>query len=142
MGRHTYDSFAAVWSERSGDPYTDTINSMNKYVVSSTLSAAQWANTSVISGDVVAEIKHLKDQPGRDIVQYGFGPLSHLLLQHGLLDEVRLWVHPFFLRRGAPNDLLFREGSLAKLDLLDAKTLKSGIVILSYGTGQTTNVDV
>ncbi len=68
---------------------------MPKYVVSSTLQKAEWNNTTVISGDPVDEIKRLKDQPGKDIVQYGFGQLSYTLMRHGLLDELRLWVHPF-----------------------------------------------
>jgi dihydrofolate reductase len=67
-----------------------------------------------------------------NIVQYGFGQLSYTLLAHGLLDELRLWVHPLFLGSGDPQDLLFRNGPLTKLNLIDVKTLKSGIVILSY----------
>lgn len=132
MGRRTYESFAGVWSGRSGDPYTDQINSMDKYVVSSTLKAPEWVNTTVVNGDVVAEVERLKAQPGKGIVQYGFGPLAHLLLEHGLLDEVRLWVHPFFVRSGGPADLVFREGSLARFDLVGTTPLRSGIVILSY----------
>jgi dihydrofolate reductase len=138
MGRHTYDGFAPVWPTRSGDPYSDRINTMAKYVVSSTLHRPEWNNTTVISSDVVAGIKRLKDQPGKDIVQYGFGRLSYTLMEHGLLDELRLWVHPFFVRSGGPQDLLFREGPLAKLNLVDTKSLKSGVVILTYQPEQTT----
>ena len=65
---------------------------------------------------MVAEIKRLKDQPGKDIVQYGFGQLSHTLMEHGLLDELRLWVHPLFVGSGGPQDLLFREGPLTRLN--------------------------
>jgi dihydrofolate reductase len=132
MGRRTYEVFAASWPTRSGDPYSDRINRMAKYVVSTTLEKAEWTNTSVIGDDVVAAIQRLKEEPGQDIVQYGFGRLSHTLLDHGLLDEVRLWVHPFFLRRGGPQDLIFREGAPAMLNLVDTQPLKSGTVILSY----------
>jgi dihydrofolate reductase len=132
MGRHTYDGFAPVWATRSGDPYSGRMNSMAKYVVSSTLRNPEWNNTTVIDGDVVAEIERLKDLPGKDIVQYGFGQLSYTLMDHGLLDELRLWVHPFFVRRGGPQDLLFREGPLTELDLVDTRTLGSGVVILFY----------
>lgn len=132
MGRHTYDGFAPVWAARSGDDYSDRINSMAKYVVSSTLRDPEWTNTTVIDGDVVAEIARLKERPGKDIVQYGFGRLSYTLMDHGLLDELRLWVHPFFVRRGRPQDLLFREGPLTRLDLAGAQTLESGVVILTY----------
>jgi dihydrofolate reductase len=83
MGRRTYEGFAPVWPTRSGDPASDHINSMAKYVVSSTLTDPEWNNTSVLAGDPVAEIKALKEAPGKDIVQYGFGQLSHTLMEHG-----------------------------------------------------------
>ena len=82
---------------------------MPKYVVSTTLQDPEWTNTRVIEGDVAAEIARLKEAPGKDIVQYGFGAVSRLLLQHGLLDELRLWVHPLILGRGSIGDLLFGE---------------------------------
>lgn len=129
MGRHTYDGFAPVWTTRSGDPLSDRMNAMRKYVVSSTLRDPEWNNTTVIDGDPVAEITRLKELPGGDIVQYGFGRLSYTMLDHGLLDELRLWVHPFFIRAGRP---LFSEGTPARLDLTGTRSLKSGIVILSY----------
>ena len=132
MGRHTYDGFAAVWPARSGDPYSDRINSMAKYVASSTLAGPEWNNTTVIGGDVPAEIARLKDQPGQDIVQYGFGQLSYALLERGLLDELRLWVHPFFVGSGDPDDLLARKCPLTELTLARAQTLSSGVVVLSY----------
>ncbi|HEX3788652.1 MAG TPA: dihydrofolate reductase family protein [Pseudonocardiaceae bacterium] len=132
MGRHTYDGFASVWSARSGDPYSDKINSMAKYVASTTLTAPEWNNTTVISDDLVAEIKRLKDEPGGDIVQYGFGEVSYTLLANGLLDELRLWVHPFFVGVAGGADLLFRPSQQARFDLVDTTTLKNGIAILSY----------
>jgi dihydrofolate reductase len=132
MGRRTYEGFAAVWPTRSGDPYSDHINKMRKYVVSSVVSDPQWANTTVIDDDPVAAIAALKEQPGGDIVQYGVGHLAHQLIEHGLLDELRLWVHPFFVGRGGPQDLIYRDTSFAKFDLADSMPLKSGIVILTY----------
>jgi dihydrofolate reductase len=132
MGRRTYDVFAPAWQSRSGDPYSDRINTMEKYVVSSTLKDPDWANTTVIDGDVVAEVRRLKEQPGQDIVQYGFGSVSFQLLEAGLLDELRLWVHPQLVGRGGPDDLLFRECTPTVLTLRDTTTLDNGIVILSY----------
>jgi dihydrofolate reductase len=132
MGRRTYDVFAPVWPTRSGDPYSDRINSMRKYVVSSTLGDPDWSNTTVISGDPIAEITRLKAEPGKDIVQYGFGQLSHALMEHGLLDELRLWIHPLIVGRGGPDDLLYRDAPLTKFELRDTTPLKSGTVILSY----------
>jgi dihydrofolate reductase len=130
MGRRTYEGFAPVWPTRS-DPYSDHINAMAKYVVSSTLTDPEWNNTSVIDGDPVAAIAGLKEAPGKDIVQYGFGPLSHELLEHGLLDELRLWIHPLFVGRAEPSELLFRRSAGARFDLVDTTTLENGIVILS-----------
>jgi dihydrofolate reductase len=132
MGRRTYEAFAPVWSSRSGDPYSDRINEMEKYVVSSTLRDPEWTNSTVISGDVVSEIARLKEQPGKDIVQYGFGVVSHALLAAGLLDELRLWVHPFFVGHGGPRDLLYHDTPLTMLEVVDTTQLNSGIVILNY----------
>ena len=134
MGRHTYDGFAPVWPTRSGDPMSDHINAMPKYVVSTTLQDPGWHNTRVIDGDPVAEVKRLKEAPGRDIVQYGFGSVSRLLLSHGLLDELRLWVHPLILGRGSAGDLLFGEAPATGFELDDVTTLSDGTAILSYRT--------
>jgi dihydrofolate reductase len=80
MGRRTYESFAPAWAPQSGDPMSDHINSMRKYVASSTLTEPEWENTTVISGDPVEEIRQLKDSLGGNIVQYGFGELSFALM--------------------------------------------------------------
>jgi dihydrofolate reductase len=132
MGRRTYEGFAPAWMSRSGDPYSDRINSMAKHVVSSTLRDPEWANTTVISGDVIAEVRRLKEQPGQDIVQYGFGQLSYALLGHGLIDELRLWVHPLFVGQATTEDLLFRPAAVAQLELAGTLTLNTGIVVLTY----------
>jgi dihydrofolate reductase len=135
MGRRTYEGFAPVWPTRSGDPSSDHINSMAKYVVSSTLTEPEWTNTSVISGDPVDEIRRLKEAPGRDIVQYGFGRLSATMLEHALLDELRLWVYPLFVGNTGPDDLLHRHAAGASFELVDATSLENGVVILSYRVG-------
>lgn len=132
MGRHTYEAFAPAWSARSGDPLSDGMNSLPKYVVSATLKDPQWHNTTVIDSDAIEAVRALKQQPGADIVQYGFGTLSHALLAAGLLDELRLWVHPFFVGSGNSNDLLYRAGSSGTFELSDSTALDSGIVILTY----------
>lgn len=89
---------------------------------------------SVISGDPVAEIKRFKEAEGKDIVQYGFGQLSHALLAHRLLDELHLWVHPLFVGNAEPSELIHRDGPGAMFDLVDTTSLQNGIVILSYRT--------
>ncbi len=86
----------------------------------------------MIDHDPVEAIRELKEQPGADIVQYGFGPLAHALMAAGLLDELRLWVHPFFVGLGTTDGLLYRPGSAGSFELADSLTLDSGIVILTY----------
>ena len=132
MGGRTYAPMAAAWMARSGDPYSDRINAMAKYVVSSTLRDPEWTNTTVISGDPIGRIRKLKEQPGQDIVQYGFGQLSYALLEHGLLDELRLWVHPLFAGQATPADLLFRPSAAAQFELTGTLALNTGTVILTY----------
>jgi dihydrofolate reductase len=132
MGRRTYDGFAPVWQTRSGDPLSDRMNTMPKYVVSTTLRDPDWANTTVISGDVPGQIRELKAQPGQDIVQYGFGAVSTLLMEHGLLDELRLWFHPLFVGKGTSDDLLFPKGPTTQFELIDSTILKNGMAIVTY----------
>jgi dihydrofolate reductase len=139
MGRRTYDGFAPVWPTRSGDPMSDKINSMPKYVVSTTLKDPEWRNTQVIDGDVVAAITRLKESPAQDIVQYGFGTVSRLMLQHGLLDELRLWVHPLILGHGSPSDLLFGAMPTVGFRLTGSTTLNHGIIILNYEIDRSIN---
>ena len=131
MGRRTYEGFAPVWSAKSGDPASDRINSMEKLVASTTLSDPQWSNTTVIAENLVEEVRRRKESGG-DIVQYGFGPVTRLLLEAGLLDELRLWVHPLMIGSGEASDLLFHSGTAAQLELAEVIKLASGIVILAY----------
>jgi dihydrofolate reductase len=107
---------------------------MPKYVVSTTLRDPEWNNTHVIDADVAGEITRLQQAPGKNIVQYGFGVVTRLLLKHGLLDELRLWVHPLILGRGDPSDLLFGAAPAVDFQLADVTTLSDGIVILNYHT--------
>lgn len=132
MGRRTYEGFAPVWSAKSGDPISDRINSMEKWVASGTLTTPEWQNTSVIGRDAVDEIEARKDGADGDILQYGFGELSYALLERGLIDELRLWMHPFFVGQATAEDLLFRPASQAVFNLADTTPLASGIVVLTY----------
>jgi dihydrofolate reductase len=132
MGRHTYDIFAPVWSTRAGDPLSERMNALPKYVVSTTLRDPDWHSTIVIDHDPIEAIGQLRRQSGADIVQYGFGPLSHTLMAAGLLDELRLWLHPFFVGTGTTSDLLYRAGSSNSFELAGSTSLDSGIVILTY----------
>lgn len=130
MGRNTYDVYASAWPERDG-VVAERINSMPKYVASTTLDKADWNNTTVIKGDLMAEAAKLKQQGG-DILMHGFGPVANTLISNGLLDVVHLWVHPHFAGVGGPGDLLLNEGNNARLELIGTRILKSGVVLLSY----------
>jgi dihydrofolate reductase len=136
LGRDTYESFASVWQGQSGDPYTDQMNSMTKYVVSSTLTHPDWENTTVITHDVAAEVRRIKDQPGNDVLTYGFGRLGRELMDNALLDEIRLWVHPFFIGGTDTDRILYGQCPAARLELTSTRVLKSGIIILSYKVQQ------
>jgi dihydrofolate reductase len=132
MGRRTYESFAGVWPTMSGNPLADKMNAMPKYVASRTLTEPAWNNTRVIEGDLVDAVARMKAEPGGDIVQFGFGEVSRTLLEAGLMDRLRLWLHPVLHGRGGPGDLLYRDMSAARFVLEQATRLESGIVILDY----------
>ncbi|HZA78226.1 MAG TPA: dihydrofolate reductase family protein [Acidimicrobiales bacterium] len=132
MGRRTYDVFAPAWTSRSGDPYSDRINTMRKVVASTTLTDPQWANTEVVAGDVVARVRKLKDEDGGKIVQYGFGDVSRLLLEHGLFDQMQLWIHPQLVGPSDAADLLYRPGMAATFELVDSQVLSNGIILATY----------
>jgi dihydrofolate reductase len=127
LGRTTYEGFAQAWPQRSGDPFTDKINAMPKYVASRTLQSATW-NATIIKGDVAEEVSKLKQQPGEDILKYGTGELDQTLMEHRLVDEFHFWLFPISLGSGKR---LF-EGFDTRLKLVDTNRFKSGIVVLVY----------
>ncbi len=131
MGRRTYDAFAPVWPTRSGDPVSDRINAMRKVVASTTLTQPAWKNTEVVSAGLADRLRELKREDGGDIVQYGVGPVTNLMLREGLLDRLYLWMHPLFVR-ATTQDLLFDPEVEATFELRDSQTLSNGIVILRY----------
>lgn len=137
MGRRTYDGFLPVWPTMSGDPYSDRINAMPKYVASRSLTNPSWNNTTVIESDLVDRVAELKRETTGNIVQYGFGDVSRELLRAGLIDELRLWLHPFFVGTGGADALLYRDSLAATFELTDTTSLDSGIIILSYSTAGT-----
>ena len=128
MGRRTYEFFAAAFPHQTGE-YGARINTIRKYVFSNTLKRANWSNSTIVSGDVVAEAAKLKEQEGGDLVIYGHGLLGQTLLKHHLLDELKLWIHPCFVGRGK---LIFGEGQKANLKLIAQKTLSTGVIVGSY----------
>jgi dihydrofolate reductase len=133
MGRRTYEKFAAMWPAATGE-YADRMNSVRKYVFSSTLETAEWTNATIISSDAARAVAELKQEDGQDLLMYGHGPLGQALLEHKLLDELRLWLHPLLVGRGT---LLFREGADSTLELVATETLASGVVVLTYRPART-----
>jgi len=128
MGKKTYESFAMVWPTRQGKD-ADRINTMPKYVVSRTLNEPLTWNATLIQGDVVEAIKKLKQEPGKDLLQYGVGELTHTMLQHGLVDEFRLLVFPFTFGEGPR---IFEHMGTRSLKLLEMQTFSSGAVAHHY----------
>jgi dihydrofolate reductase len=131
LGRVTYEGFAKAWPtmEGTGD-FGERMNSMLKVVVSTTLQNPEWTNSRVISANVVEEVAKLKDEPGQDILLAGSGKLLHTLMEHDLVDEYRLMLHPIVLGGGKK---LFEDGMQTKtLTLVETKPFASGIVILTY----------
>ena len=99
LGRVTYEGFAEAWPSREGD-FADKFNNMPKYVVSSTLSEPEWNNSTVLKGDVAAEVEKLKQQYEGDIVVHGSAQLVQYLIEHDLVDELRVMVYPVVLGSG------------------------------------------
>jgi len=135
LGRRSYEWFAARWPSRSG-AWADRLNSLPKYVVSSTLDDPGWNNTTVLIGEVAAEVSKLRRELDGDIVVYGSGQLVHTLIEHDLADELRLMVYPVVLGGG---NRLFGEsgeggesGDEKSLRLRGTRTVGDGLVHLTY----------
>jgi dihydrofolate reductase len=137
LGRATYEVFAAVWPKKTAaddapgsEGYIDRINSMPKYVASTTLhEPLAWKNSTLITGDIVQAVAALKRQPGQHLLMYGCGPLAYTLLQQGLMDEFHFWVYPVVAGSGTR---LFGDGNAARLKLVDSKPFSSGVVVYTY----------
>jgi len=129
LGRRSYEYFAARWASRSGD-WADRLNSLPKYVVSSTLEDPEWNNSMVLKGDVVNEVSKLKERVNGDIVVYASGQLVHTLMEHDLVDELRLMIYPFVL--GAGERLFGETGDKKPIRLVDTRTVGDGLALLIY----------
>jgi dihydrofolate reductase len=134
LGRRTYEGFAAAWPGREDEAgFATKMNSMPKYVVSSTLTDPSWENTTVLSGDFVAEITALKEEVDGVILVAGSATLVQGLIEHDLVDELRLMVFPVVLGTGKR---VFGETSDKKpLQLADSKVVGDGVAILTYRPG-------
>jgi dihydrofolate reductase len=133
LGRTTYQVFAMIWPPRAGqEPYADKMNAMVKHVASTTLAASElgWDNAHLIDGDVAEAVAKLKAQDGHDIVVYGGPALIDALLEHDLVDEYRIMLHPVLLGKGRG---LVRDGApRVNLELLGTAVIPPGVAVLTY----------
>lgn len=136
LGRKTYEAFAESYprmaTSAQGVPndFVDYMNSIPKYVASTTLQSATW-NATIIKGDIVEEVRKLKEQPGKNIVKYGTGQLDQVLFSHDLVDLLCIDVYPFILGHGTR---LFQGIEITRhLKLSDVRRFRNGTIILEYG---------
>lgn len=130
LGRVTYEGFAAAWPDRTDETgFADKFNAMPKYVVSNTLESADWNNSTILRGDAVEEVSRLKDQLDGNIVVHGSAMLVHTLLEHGLVDELRLMIFPVIL--GSGKRVFPETADKIVLEPVDTRTY-GGIVVHAY----------
>jgi dihydrofolate reductase len=128
MGRKLYDEWSAYWPNSTDEPFASFFNDIPKYVISSSLENPTWNNTTVLPGDVDA-VRQVKDSIDGDIVLSGSATTVRWLLDNGLLDELRLLVHPIAVGHG---QRLFEDTSTHKLELVDSDALSTGVLNLTY----------
>jgi dihydrofolate reductase len=131
LGRRTYEIWAEYWpTVTDRDEIARALNTKPKYVASTTLNRANWQGTTILKGGLPGEIEALKRDPGKPILMIGSSDLAQTLIEHDLVDEYQLWLHPVMLGGGKR---LFRDGNPAgRLKLIDSRTTGSGLVILTY----------
>jgi len=129
LGRRSDEWFGTRWASRTGE-WADRLNSLPKYVVSSTLEHPVWTNSTVLNGDVVSEVSKLKQNVAGEILVYASYQLERTLMEHDLVDELRLVVFPVVL--GAGERLFDETGDTKPMRLVDAKTIGDGLVHLTY----------
>lgn len=132
LGRRTYEIFAAYWPNvtDAADPVASRLNALPKYVASSHLRAADWENSTIVKGDIRAEVARLKQMPGRELQVHGSGILVQTLLENDLVDEWRLLVFPVIV--GAGRRLFPDAGVATGLRLVDSRTTASGVAVHVY----------
>ena len=132
FGRVTYQAFAPYWSTSTEEPFASHINTTPKYVVSTTLDKVEWGKwekPTLINGNLTKEINKLKQQPGKNIGVSGSPTLVRSLLHDGLLDELKLMIHPVLVGHGKH---FFSDGDLKRLKLVDSKVTGTGVIIVTY----------
>ena len=132
LGRKTYEIFAAYWPQ-ADDPAAEVLNSATKHVASTTLTDVEWQNSKLIEGDVPEGVHALKEEDGPELQVHGSANLIQTLLEHGLIDEVRLWTFPLVLGKGKR---LFDGGTVpAGFELTSSQTSSTGVITATYRSG-------
>ena len=131
FGRRTYENFYAVWPKQTNSPYTEFLNTIQKYVASTTLKEPlPWSNSTLLKGDAAQAVSQLKQQPGKDLLIMGSGELIQSLMRANLIDDYILLIHPLVLGSGRR---LFPDGGAAvTLRLVATSTTDKGVVIATY----------
>jgi dihydrofolate reductase len=129
LGRRSYEFFAARWQSRTGQ-LADRLNSLHKYVISSTLEKPTWNNTTVLKGDAVNEVSQLKQKIKRDIVVPASNQLVQALMEHDLADEIRLMIYPYVC--GAGNRLFGETSNKKQMRLIEVKSVGDNLAFLTY----------
>jgi dihydrofolate reductase len=132
LGRRTYEEWAAFWPAQSSEdnPMAQAINTTPKFVASTTLDEVSWENSTLLQGNVAEAVSQLKRQPGKDIAISGSATLVRSLLADGVLDELRLMIHPLVVGRGRR---LFEDGAAqTPLELVESQTFTTGVLNLTY----------
>lgn len=130
LGRNTYEAWARYWPTSTHEPFASFINNTPKYVVSTTLNDVAWRNSRIVSGDAASEVARLKAAPGNDIGVHGSVTLVRYLVQHGLLDELKLAVFPVAAGTG---DRLFEQMEHpVRMRLVDLQRTDAGVAVLTY----------
>ncbi|MBX3080536.1 MAG: dihydrofolate reductase [Anaerolineae bacterium] len=131
FGRRTYDSFYAHWPNQTDSPFSEILNNLPKYVVSSTLKEPlPWMNSTLLKGDLPTAIRAIKAEEGGDIIIFGSGVLIQSLMKHNLIDRYLLLIHPLVL--GAGRQMFPNGGAPATLHLVSAKATENGVVVATY----------
>jgi len=131
FGRRTYENFYAVWPKQTNSPYTEFLNTIPKYVASTTLQEPlPWSNSTLLKGDAAQAVSQLKQQPGKDLLIMGSGELIQSLMRANLIDDYVLLIHPLVL--GSGRRLFPDGGAAATLRLVATSTTDKGVVIASY----------
>ena len=131
LGRHTYEEFASFWPNQGHDvEFADVMNKTPKLVASTTLKSVEWQNSTLLGPDVAGELRRRKQEPGKDISITGSATLVRSLLRDGLIDELRLLVHPIVV--GSGKRLFEDQAERVPLKLVDSKVFSTGVLYLTY----------